>query len=168
MSERGILPFRYVLADIVRHFIAMLSSTVLLVILHYSVQAIVPGLKYLEVLSYWTLLAMFAFFGFNVLFQLIYRVRLSIQHVLQTRQTRPYSSTGWTSGMAGLLGFIVVFALIHRATVTADEVSKLLIFVAAFLLGFEVILMVAREVKARTIAIIFAVTKGTQVLQSCV
>jgi hypothetical protein len=165
MSDRDKLPFRYVFGDLLKHFVAVLMAAVGLWFVNYTIQAVAPGVaKYVQVLTVWALLAMISFFLFNLLFQLIYRVYLPIQQALAlaTNQTRPYQGPGWLSWIAGFLGFIVVFALIHRALVTVDGVSKLLIFIAAFLLGFEVILMISREVKTRTIASILAITQGSQ------
>jgi hypothetical protein len=54
---------------------------------------------------------------------------------------------GWIlSYGASLAGTIVTFELLQRATATNDSASKALIYVAAFLLGLEVLFMLAKRV----------------------
>ncbi len=53
------------------------------------------------------------------------------------------------SYLAGICGFAVVYALMSRAVSTNGFVAKLLIYTGAFVLAFEVVLLVAVKVKNR-------------------
>ena len=67
---------------------------------------------------------------------LIYRVRVFAKSIT------PY--------VVGTPALVLAFALGHRAEVTADPTSKVLVYIAAFLLGYEVLYMAAVYTFKRT------------------
>ena len=112
-------------------------------------------------LDYWAVLSVLVLFLANAILLTTFRMLIPIRQVLKTRRSAGQQSEtldGTTqrdvrgsvlSYTAGFFGLVVVFALMHRATITEDPLSKLLFYVAAFVLLFEVLLMAAQKNKDR-------------------
>jgi hypothetical protein len=166
MADKEVLPLRYILVEILRDAAVVFVTVGMTFAAHLLVRFIAQGevTRRLEFVTRLMVLAVLVLFVLTSTFRVIYGLHVSIRQALESVQSaqQPPSRKGnrvdLLSLLAGFLGLVFVFGLLYQATSITDPVSKLLIYTAAFILGFEVILMVAHKAKNWTIGSILSAT----------
>jgi hypothetical protein len=165
MPDKELLPLRYILVDLAKDVAIGVAFVGITISLRFLFGFIEQGeiARRLVFVSDLMLLAVLTLVVLTNIFRLIYRLHISIRQALdnvQSHQQPPIRNdrVDFLSLLAGFLGLVVVFALMHQAASLGNPISKLLIYIAAFILGFEVVLMVAHKAKHWTIGSILSAT----------
>jgi hypothetical protein len=146
--------------SVARHALAALAASSSFGLIHRLIEWLLPPsdtrvLSAVSVVDRAVLASVVCVFGVSTLASLVVAARAAYFQrkrrpaikIAQPKQPQELSGTSWIlSYGAGLAGTIVTFALARKAAVMDDGVSKLLIYVAAFLLAIEVVFMFARRV----------------------
>ncbi len=117
-------------------------------------------------ITQWAELSLVTLFAVQTVLFIVFRAYFSARTTLAraSQEGGLFDQTGRKnilSYIAGFAGLVFVFALLHRGAATGDLLSKVLIYVAAFLLGLEVLFMASVRTIDRVRSTIPRVTHGS-------